>query len=308
MNAQFRYSSSVQSALDNNCPIVALESTVITHGLPYPMNFETLNRLEKIISQEGATPATIIMIDGLVHIGLDLAEIKLLEERLNDSEVKIQKLSMRDIALAMVKKQCGGTTVSATMLLASLAGIDVFATGGIGGVHRDWQNSSDISMDILALAQIPVTVVSAGCKAILDVSATVETLETHGVPVLGWKTEIFPTFYSRSSAITIDSLDSIEDFVMFHGFHRQIRASRCGILIANPIPKESEISASRIEPVIKQALSSAADKGIKGKVLTPFLLDYLARATAGESVVANLALLENNARLAAKLAKALKGV
>lgn len=308
MNKQFNYSSAVKSALKQSSPTVALESTVITHGLPYPQNFETLSHLENTILEEGATPATIVLIDGVVHIGLDEEDKKLLESRLNDPLEQVQKLSMRDLALAMAHRKTGGTTVSATMLLASLAGIEVFATGGIGGVHRDWQTSGDVSMDILALAQIPVTVVSAGCKAILDVSATVEMLESYGVPVLGWQTEIFPTFYSRNSNISIDSTASIEDFVRFHRYHKKLRTSKCGILIANPIPEVSEIPAKKIEPFIQAALQAAGEKGVNGKAMTPFLLDYLARSTAGESVEANLALLENNARLAAKLAIALKGV
>lgn len=307
MKHNLNISSSVQSALTQATAIVALESTVITHGLPYPKNFETLRHLEDCIRAEGATPATIVLIDGIAHIGLDEQDIKHLEDRLNAPDAHVQKLSMRDLPLAMVKKQTGGTTVSATMLLAHLAGIEIFATGGIGGVHRDWQVNPDVSMDIDALAQIPVTVVSAGCKAILDVRATAELLEGKAVPILGWQTQIFPTFYSRESDIGIDSIDSISAYVDYHANHKSLRA-QAGILIANPIPLEAEIPAIKIEPVIKEAISFAEKSGIRGKALTPFLLDYLARATAGESVAANLALLENNARLAAKLALGLKGV
>ncbi len=300
-------SKAVQEALESNTPLVALESTVITHGLPYPLNFKTLSKLEQTICDHACVPATIAVIDGEAHIGLSEQDKDTLKQRMTDPAAKLMKVSMRDLALALAQDKTGGTTVSATMLLAHKAGIKVFATGGIGGVHRDWQSIPDISMDIKALSEIPVVVVSAGCKAILDIPATLETLESNAVPVLGWKTDRFPCFYSSGSAYRIDAIDSIDDFVAFYYNHLQFRNTPSGILVANPIPIDAEIPAATIEPQIQKAIEEAKSRSITGKALTPFLLDCLSRLTEGESVRANLALLENNAILAARLAKSIQG-
>ncbi len=292
----------VQTALASGKAVVALESTVLTHGLPYPQNMEILHTLESTLRAEEVTPATIIVWQGKVQVGLDGKLLATLSQSFGNGET-FHKLSWRDLPLALGRKDSGGTTVSATMKLAQLAGIGIFATGGIGGVHRGWQTSLDISSDLRALAELPVTVVSAGCKAILDIPATLEYLETLAVPVLGWKTSSFPLFYTAQSAYPIERIDSLEEFVGVHRLHRQF--SNSGILIANPIPAEHSISEEVIEPVIEAGIAAAQEKNIAGKALTPFLLDFLAQRTKGESVAANLALLKNNVRVAALLAKAL---
>lgn len=299
-----RLSNAVSEALEAGHPVVAMESTVITHGLPYPLNFETLHHLESILMQLDVVPATIAVLDGIAHVGLDAKDVQRLERMSQDSQAELLKLSMRDLGLALASGKSGGTTVSATMQLAFLAGIGVFATGGIGGVHRAWQESLDISMDIKALATIPVTVVSAGCKAILDIGATLEALESAAVPVWGWQTDRFPTFYSATSNFKIDSIADPSAYASAKRLYHEMSATPGGILIANPIPIDSQIKAELIEPVIIEAIGLARAQSISGKALTPFLLDHLARATKGESVKANLALLENNVRLAARLAKA----
>jgi pseudouridine-5'-phosphate glycosidase len=280
---------------------VALESTVITHGLPYPQNLETLYALEKIVRDSGSVPATIIMLNGKVHVGLEQEELDLLEILLKQQTVW-QKLSTRDLPLALSRHQNGGTTVSATMQAAALCGISVFATGGIGGVHRDWQKIPDISMDLMAFTKYPVMVVSAGCKAILDIPATIELLESMGVPVYGWKTDKFPTFYSSSSSYDISRIDSEQELCTCFQVLNQMSCQSSGILVANPIPQEYEIPSEEIEPTIIEAILVAQNKSISGKGLTPFLLSYLAQSTGGRSVTANLHLLENNARLAARIA------
>lgn len=298
------YSPAVSEALQADRPIVALESTVITHGLPYPRNFETLEYLENILIEQGVTPATIIVLGGKMHVGMTNMDKDYLQDLiLSGDKDSLSKVSMRDLPLILAKGGNGGTTVSATMLISELAGIRFFATGGIGGVHRDWQANPDISMDIEALAHIPVTVISAGCKAILDVSATLETLESRGVPVWGWQTDVFPTFYSRTSNLRIDRVESEKELCAAMRIHFQLTAKPGGILIANPIPETDEIPADKIEPFILEAINEAGKRKITGKALTPFLLQRLFEITAGESVRANLALIENNVRLAGSLAK-----
>lgn len=294
----------VREAFAAQQAVVALESTVITHGLPYPQNIETLFALEATIRDAGAEPATIIVWNGIAHVGMSEEILQGLSQSAGGS---IHKLGIRDLAMAFALKQSGGTTVSATMRIAACAGIEVFATGGIGGVHRDWQSHPDVSSDLTALASIPVIVVSAGCKAILDIDATLEVLETLAVPVLGWQTNEFPSFYSRNSGNIIDKVDSLVDLASFWRYHLAMSDSPSGVLLANPIPKNEEIPAEIFRPFIQSALQEAASKGIRGKAITPFLLDNLSKATKGESVRANLALLNNNARLAALLAIALKG-
>ncbi len=297
-------SAPVQAALSNDKPVVALESTVLTHGLPYPDSLKILRELERLIESAGAVPATIIVWQGEARVGLDEELVEALEPALRKGGA-FRKLGRRDLPLAMASGYSGGTTVSGTMLLAWQAGIEVFATGGIGGVHQGWGETLDISSDLSALAQIPVTVVSAGCKAILDIAATLEYLETLAVPVLGWQVDRFPLFYTRDSDYRIDPIDSLEQFAAFHRHHSDLGGG--GILVANPIPAADSIPALHLTSDIQAGIVTAKVQGIGGKELTPFLLDFLAQHTKGESVRANLALLKNNALLAAKLAGALKG-
>ncbi|MDZ4122089.1 MAG: pseudouridine-5'-phosphate glycosidase [Candidatus Cloacimonadaceae bacterium] len=300
-----KISPEVSAALAQKRGLVALESTVVTHGLPYPDNIQTMIMLEDTVRTSGAVPATIIVVDGVVHIGID----ELLREKIIqrfEQKAAFDKYAIRDLGMAIARRQSGGTTVSATMLCAHQSGIKVFATGGIGGVHRLWNLHLDVSLDLKALATIPVIVVSAGCKAILDIEATVEVLESFGVPVLGWQTDDFPAFYSRSSGVRIPRADSCAEIVQADIINtdmaRNCSLSPSGILVGNPIPEGEEIKQEEIEPVIQDALKSAYQNGIKGKDITPYLLSYLARHTDGRSVTANLALLKNNAELAAKLA------
>ncbi|HNQ43962.1 MAG TPA: pseudouridine-5'-phosphate glycosidase, partial [Candidatus Cloacimonadota bacterium] len=249
---------------------------------------------------EGVVPATIAIVKGEVHIGLD--DLSFLENP--ESRLQLRKISLREIPFAMAQGWSGGTTVSATMWLALQAGIKVFATGGIGGVHRNWQSSLDVSTDLIALARIPVAVVCAGCKAILDIPATLEVLETYAVPVIGWQTDDFPAFYSRSSGEKVLRTDSIGELAEILKYTLEI--GETGLLIVNPIPEESEIKHETIEPVIANAIQEAESRGIKGKETTPYLLSTLAKMTQGASIVANLALLKNNVRLGAMIAREIK--
>ena len=292
-----KLSHAVKASMADGKAILAMESTVITHGLPYPQNFEILSELEALAMHYGAVPATICVLDGICHIGLDAQDLSSLEAKVR-TKSKLNKLARRDLAWAFANNESGGTTVSATMALAHIAGIKVFATGGIGGVHRSWQETLDISNDLFTLAEIPVIVVSAGSKAILDIPASLEALEALGVPVYGWGVDVFPAFYSRDSRVKIAQVDSLSAIAA--AFRYALKIAPKGILIANPIPKEDEISVSEIEPYIQEALKQAS--GLSGKQLTPFLLDYLAKATQGRSVRANLALLKNNVVLGAKIA------
>ena len=293
---------SVRNALKDKKPVVALESTVLTHGLPYPENFSIFQTLENLLISQKVTPATIIVLDGIAYIGLEENMQMKLKQMLKNKE-NFSKLGMRDLPLAIAKEISGGTTVSATMLLAHLAGIKVFATGGIGGVHRNWESSLDISSDLIALSRIPVIVISAGCKAILDIPATLEVLETLAIPILGWKTNSFPLFYTSKSVYPIEKIDNLDIFVSFWKNHLALKGK--GILIANPIPEEYSLPLDKLDSIINESIEQAQIKGIKGKELTPFLLDFLAQATKGESIKANLALLKNNVQLAAELAKSL---
>jgi pseudouridine-5'-phosphate glycosidase len=282
-------------------PVVALESTIITHGMPFPQNAETALRVEQTVRDSGATPATIALLDGAIRVGLSPAEI----ERLGQTGQQARKVSRRDIALALAKKQAGATTVAATMLIAHMAGIRVFATGGIGGVHRDAQQSFDISADLRELAQTPVAVVCAGAKSILDLPLTLEYLETAGVPVIGYQTGEFPAFFSRHSGLPVDGrADSPSELAEVLIRHWALPLAS-GIVVANPIPKEMELAYAQMEEKIGEALEAAQKEGIKGKAITPYLLAYLEKATAGASLKANIGLVLNNARLAAELAQAL---
>ncbi len=276
-------------------PLVALESTVITHGLPRPQNLALARDMERVVRENGAQPATIAVIDGQIRVGLTDAEL----ERLA-SETNVRKISRRDFATAIVKKECGGTTVAGTMFAAYRAGIKVFATGGIGGVHE--VETLDISTDLQALADTPMIVVCAGAKAILDLPATLEYLETMAVPVIGYQTDEFPAFYSRHSGLPVSArLDSPQEIVHFARTHWDL-GMKSALLVCQPLPPEQEIPAEKINRFIEQARREAHEQGIHGQPLTPFLLARLAELTGGESLRANLALLLNNARLAAQIA------
>ena len=292
------YSTETKAGLQTGSPIVALESTVLTHGLPRPQNLKLAHDMEQAVHAEGATPATIGFLDGVLHAGLNAAEL----ERLAN-EVNAYKVGPRDFATVIAKKLCGGTTVAGTMLASQHAKLKVFATGGIGGVHRD--APFDISADLQALAAIPMIVVCAGAKAILDLPATLEYLETMSVPVVGFGTDEFPAFYSRESgldvSVRLDTPQQIVDFARAHwdaGLHS-------AVLVTNPVPETESISKSEMEPYIEQANREARAQGIHGKALTPFLLPRISELTEGKSMRANLALLLNNARLAAQISRAL---
>lgn len=294
------YSPEVQDAINSGKPILALESTVITHGLPYPDNLDALKVLEDVARQEGVVPATIAIVNGEFMVGLNNLDFLVVPHQ----RQHLRKISLRELPIAVAQKWSGGTTVSATMWLAHQAGIRVFSTGGIGGVHRNWQESLDVSTDLTALSEIPVAVVCAGCKAILDIPATLEVLETKAVPVIGWETDDFPAFYSRTSGEKIYRTDSIAELAEIYS-HTQSILNK-GVLIANPIPLEAEIKREDIEPIIQSALREAQRAGIKGKDTTPFLLSKLAELTKGDSITANLALLKNNVLLGARIARELK--
>lgn len=287
--------SEVKEGIISGKAIVALESTVLTHGLPRPQNLELARNMEKAVHENGATPATIAFLDGNLHVGLTDSEL----ERLANED-NVFKVGPRDYATVMVKKSCGGTTVAGTMLACKHSNIKVFATGGIGGVHRD--TPFDISADLQALATIPMIVVCAGAKAILDLPATLEYLETMSVPVVGFGTDEFPAFYSRESGLDVSvNLGTPQEIVAFARKHWST-GSQSAVLVANPVPLADAIPMSEMEPWIIQANQEAHEKGIHGKALTPFLLARISELTAGKSMRANLALLLSNARLAAQIA------
>ncbi len=279
-------------------PVVALESTVITHGLPHPQNLSLARDMEATVRDEGATPATIAVLNGQVRVGLAESELEELS-KLSQG----MKISRRDFATAAVKKASGGTTVAGTMFAAHQVGIQVFATGGIGGVHREAR--FDISADLQALADTPMIVVCAGAKAILDLPATLEYLETMSVPVVGFKTDEFPAFYSRESGLKVSvQLDSPQEIADFAQAHWGAGAGSA-VLVTNPVPITEAISQSEMEPFIAKASAEAIQKKIHGQALTPFLLQRISELTDGKSMRTNLALLLNNARLAAQIATAL---
>jgi pseudouridine-5'-phosphate glycosidase len=290
----FKVSQEVQEALQTGRPIVALESTVITHGLPQGENLELARDMEATVRGEGAVPATIAVIDGRVCVGLEDNEL----DALARSE-QVRKLSARDLAAAVSQNASGGTTVAGTLRVAAMAGIHVFATGGIGGVHRGsfW----DVSADLGELAKQPVLLVCAGAKAILDLPATLEQFETLGVPVIGYGTDDYPAFYSIESGLkTSGRVDNAEAAASLAKAHWELRGG--GILIANPIPKENALPREIVDGWIEQALSEAADQHIHGQAVSPFLLKRVTELSAGKSLQANLALLRNNAKVAAQIA------
>ncbi|MEL7258087.1 MAG: pseudouridine-5'-phosphate glycosidase [Pseudomonadota bacterium] len=295
------FSPEVADARARSAPLVALESTIITHGMPFPQNLETVWRVQDAVREEGAIPATIAVIDGELRIGLTEDDLEMLA-RADD----VAKLSRADLAVCLAQGGSGSTTVAATMIAAHLAGIAVFATGGIGGVHRGAENSFDISADLQELAQTPVTVVCAGAKAILDLPKTLEILESLGVTVIAHGQSALPAFWSESSDLTAPlRLDSPEEIARAH-LMRAALGLPGGQLVANPLPKAASIPHIELEPLITRANAEAEARGIKGKAVTPYLLARLNELTNGRTLAANIALIENNARLAGKIAISLK--
>lgn len=290
----------VRKALANGDPVVALESTIISHGMPYPQNVETALRVEEIVRENGAVPATTAIIGGKLKCGLKKEEI----EYLGKKGLEVTKCSRRDIPMAIARRLDGATTVATTMIIANMAGVSIFATGGIGGVHRGAQETMDISADLEELANTPVMVVCAGAKAILDIPLTLEYLETKGVPVLGYQTDKLPAFYTRKSAFNVDyRVDSPEEAAK--AFEAQRGAGlHTGMLMANPIPEEFSMDEEMINNAIEAAVKEAEEKGIKGKESTPFLLSKVKDITGGSSLEANIELVFNNAKVAAQIAKA----
>ena len=288
----------VQEALKNNKPVVALESTIISHGMPYPKNVETALRVEQIIKDHGAIPATIGIINGEPIVGMTPEEIEFFGKEKN-----ILKVSRRDLPVVYAKKLCAATTVSSSMILANQAGIEVFVTGGIGGVHRHAQESMDISADLQELGKTNVTVVCAGAKAILDLPLTLEYLETMGVPVLGFKTEELPAFYTPHSGLKVDyAINSFEEAAEIIAEKRKNNLVG-GILITNPIPEQFAMDSKIINDAIEKALAMADEQEIKGKAITPFLLKTIVDLTGGDSLESNIRLVLNNAALGAEIAK-----
>jgi pseudouridylate synthase len=296
---RIEYGDEVAGALANEAPVVALETTLVTHGLPHPDGVTTALSLEEIIRAAGATPATIGVIDGALRVGLTRIELEHLAKTPD-----VAKINLSNLAAAVASGQPGSTTVAATMFAAHLSAIRVFATGGIGGVHRDASESGDISVDLTALSRIPVAVVSAGAKAILDLPRTVEMLETLGVPVFGFGTDEFPAFYRRSSGLPVDRrYDSFTELAAAIRLHFSLGLGT-GVLIANPIPLADEMASELYDRALQAALSEAAARRIRGRDVTPFLLERMRAVTGGESVRANVALLRHNAKVAADLAVA----
>jgi len=295
-------SEEVQQAIHEKKAVVALESTIISHGMPYPQNVETALLVEKTVRENGAIPATIAIIQGQIHVGLNHQQI----EFIGKPENEVIKTSRRDFPFIIARKKNGATTVAATMIAAHMAGIEIFATGGIGGVHRGAEKTMDISADLQELANTNITVVCAGAKSILDLELTLEYLETYGVPVIGFQTKEFPAFYSRKSGLTLTySADSAKEIATVLQAKDRLKF-KGGCLIANPIPANYEMEYSAINTAIDQAVEEAANKRISGKAISPFLLDRIKQITKGKSLEANIKLVLNYAALAAKIAVACK--
>ncbi len=290
----------VTDALSAGRPVVALESTIITHGMPFPQNLETALLVEKEVREQGGVPATIAIMDGKLMVGLYGEQLQNLAERADDAA----KASRRDLSVLLVSGGLAGTTVATTMQIAEAAGIGVFATGGIGGVHRGAEDTFDISADLAALGQFGVGVVCAGAKSILDIAKTLEVLETNGVPVLGYRTDDFPAFFARSSGFEVDHrLDDVAGIARVIAM--QQRLSLGGVLVANPIPLEDALDEGEIETRISEAILEADRQGVTRKELTPYLLGRIFELTDGRSLQANIALIRNNARVATQIATAL---
>jgi pseudouridine-5'-phosphate glycosidase len=300
MSQLTRTAPEVAEALAHKRAVVALETTIVTHGMPWPENLDTALAVEETVRAAGAMPATIAIIDGAIRVGLDRPTLTMLAQAKD-----VLKLSTADLAYGLVKRRLGATTVAATIIAAERAGIRVFATGGIGGVHRGAETSFDISADLTELGRNGVVVVASGAKALLDLPKTLEVLETMGVPVVCYRSDEFPAFWSRSSGLPaplcLNDPAEIADFVRMRA---RLDLSG-GVLVANPIPAEDEIPAAEINPAIATALAEADAKGVTGKAVTPFLLDAILRATEGRSLLANIALVKDNARLAAAIATSL---
>ncbi|KGR87055.1 pseudouridine-5'-phosphate glycosidase [Lysinibacillus odysseyi] len=300
MEAYLSYSQEVMEAKEKGLPIVALESTIISHGMPYPQNVQTAREVEEIIRENGAVPATIAIIDGKIKIGLSDEELEMF-----GNAQGVAKASRRDLGYLLATKKLGATTVAATMICAELAGIELFVTGGIGGVHRGAETTMDVSADLEELAMTNVAVVCAGAKSILDIGLTLEYLETKGVPVIGYGTDMLPAFYTRDSEFNVNfRVDSPEQVA------NMMRAKwdlglRGGAVIANPIPQEDAMETAFINEIIEKALAEAEEKGIAGKEVTPFMLGKVKELTEGKSLDANIALVKNNARIGAAIAVAL---
>ncbi len=301
MNNYLSISPEVQQALRENKPVVALESTIISHGMPYPQNVETALRVEQTIRENGAVPATIAIIGGQLKAGCTPEEI----EYLGKKGPEVIKASRRDLPVLIARKEDGATTVTTTMIIAAMAGIKVFATGGIGGVHRHAQQTFDISADLEELAQTPVLVVCAGAKSILDLGLTLEYLETKGVPVIGYGTDELPAFYTRHSGFSVDyRIDTPEELAAI--FQAKLNSGlKGGMLVTNPIPEEYSMPKEVIDCAIAHALQDMEEAGIHGKQCTPFLLAKVKDLTGGDSLAANIQLVLNNARLAAQTARCL---
>jgi pseudouridine-5'-phosphate glycosidase len=303
MHSFLEIQPAVREALTNDQPVVALESTIISHGMPYPKNVETALAVEGVVKAAGAVPATIAIFGGKCHVGLSKEELEYFGNAGN-----VWKVSLRDMPYVISQKLYGATTVAATMRIASMAGIKIFVTGGIGGVHRGAETSMDISADLEEMAQTSVAVVSAGVKSILDIGLTLEYLETKGIPVITYGQEEFPSFYSRKSGfrspLQLDDTGKIASLLKTK-WEIGLNGS---VLIANPVPPDQEIDAEEMEVYINQALQVAKEKSISGKEVTPFLLQYIAEHSNGESLETNIALIKNNARLGAELAKNYAGL
>ena len=299
MNPYLDIRPAVRDALAAGRPVVALESTVISHGLPRPRNLETARQMEAAVRNEGAVPATIGLLDGRLVVGLSSGEVELLARTEH-----VAKVSRRDLAAVLNSRRPGATTVAATMIIAAQAGIRIFATGGIGGVHRGGQNNFDISADLSELARTPVAIICSGAKVILDLPRTLELLETLGVPVVGYGTNEFPAFYVRESGLPLDArVDSPQEAARLISVHWALGLSS-GMIFCNPPPATSALGRQEVESLIEAALKSAEAAGIQGKPVTPYLLDHLAKASGGRTLETNVALLISNARVAAQIAVA----
>ena len=301
MKDYLKISTEVQHALDNNLPVVALESTIISHGMPYPQNVETALKVEEIVRQAGCVPATVAIIGGVLTVGCSAEDIELLGKR----GTSVSKVSRRDLPIVIAQGKDGATTVAGTMYACALAGVSVFATGGIGGAHRRSETTMDISADLDELQQTDVTVVCAGAKSILDIGLTLECLETRGVPVIGYKTEEMPAFYTQSSGYKVDyRLDSAKEIAEAY-YAKQQLGLHGGMLVVNPIPSEYAMDKAYIDENISIALAEADRLGISGKQITPFLLDKIQKLTSGKSLDSNIQLVYNNVRLACEVAQEL---
>ncbi|MCO4330657.1 pseudouridine-5'-phosphate glycosidase [Staphylococcus hyicus] len=297
MNQYVEFSREVQNAKLNHLPIVALESTIISHGMPYPQNVHMAKNVEHIIREHGAVPATIALIDGKIKIGLEESELELLAKSDN-----VAKVSRRDLAEVIAQKSIGATTVASTMICAALADIKFFVTGGIGGVHRGSEETMDISADLDELSKTDVTVICAGAKSILDLPKTMEYLETKGVPVIGYQTDELPAFFTRKSGVKLNSMAKhIDDIASICKVKHDLELDG-GMVIANPVPEKDQLDKDYIDAIINAAIKEADQKGIRGKDATPFLLSKIVEKTEGQSLATNIKLVENNAAVGAQIA------